>query len=750
MTKPSSERADELRALLDAYAYEYYVLDEPTVPDAEYDRLYRELLALEAKHPELITPQSPTQRVGGAPAEGFAEVRHAVPMLSLDNVFTESELRDFDRRVRDRLDEPGPIEYTAEPKLDGLAVSLLYEDGRLTRGATRGDGTTGEDITGNVRTIKAIPLALRGEGWPRILEVRGEVFMPKAGFERMNRDLAARELKTFVNPRNAAAGALRQLDPAITATRPLRFYGYGYGLVEGGELPDRQSDILDRFRAWGVPVNPRLNVTRGPQACQAYYEQLGKDRDDLDYEIDGVVYKVNDIASQRKLGFVSRAPRWATAHKFPAQEELTVVEAVEFQVGRTGALTPVARLTPVFVGGVTVSNATLHNMDELGRKDVRVGDTVYVRRAGDVIPEVVRVLPERRPEGAQPVGLPAACPVCGSAVVRPEGEVVARCSGGLVCGAQRKEGIKHFASRKALDIEGLGEVLVEQLVDTGLIEDVADLFHLTAEQIQDLPLMAEKSSNNLVEAIAARKRTELSRLIYALGIPGVGETVAADLAKHFTDKGELDGLMNAGVDAFIQNQGVKGIGPGTAEKLTAFLETLEEDLEPENPIDMLCDGVKRLRKESAETLWERYGSVRSLKALRPEDVVNETRTIIPGVGPVIAEQIQSFFAQERNRKVVNKLLDAGLTWNVPEETAVEASDLQGKTFVLTGTLASMTRSEAKTKLQALGGKVTGSVSKNTDYVIAGTDPGSKVRKAEALGVEILDEAAFSALIRESG
>ena len=556
-------------------------------------------------------------------------------------------------------------------------------------------------------------------------------------------------LKTFVNPRNAAAGALRQLDPAVTNTRPLRFYGYGYGLVEGGALPDRQSDVLQRFRAWGVPVNPRLDVACGPQACQAYYDQLGKDRDGLDYEIDGVVYKVNDLAHQRKLGFVSRAPRWATAHKFPAQEELTVVEAVEFQVGRTGALTPVARLKPVFVGGVTVSNATLHNMDELGRKDVRVGDTVYVRRAGDVIPEVVRVLPERRPEDAQPVGLPAACPVCGSAVVRPEGEVVARCSGGLVCGAQRKEGIKHFASRKALDIEGLGDVLVEQMVDAGLIEDVADLFHLTSEQIQTLPLMAEKSSTNLVEAIAARKQTELSRLIYALGIPGVGETVAADLARYFAGQGELDGLMNAGVADFNQKQGIKGIGPKIAENLITFLKTLQEDLEPDNPVDMLSDGVTRLSRKLAQTLWDRYGSIRSLKALQSEDIVNETRIIIPGVGSIIAEQIQSFFAQERNRKVVDKLLDAGLSWNVREQTAVEEQSLEGKTFVLTGTLASMTRGEAKAKLQALGGKVTGSVSKNTDYVIAGADPGSKVKKAEALGVGILDEAAFLVLIRES-
>ena len=751
MISSPHERAAELRALLNAYAHQYYVLDAPTVPDAEYDRLYRELLALEARHPELITPQSPTQRVGGAPAEGFTEVRHDVPMLSLDNVFTASDLRDFDRRVRDRLGEPGPIEYTAEPKLDGLAVSLRYENGLLVRGATRGDGATGEDITANVRTIAAIPLALRGEGWPRILEARGEVFMPKAGFENMNAALIGQGAKPFVNPRNAAAGALRQLDPAVTATRPLRFYAYGYGLVEGGALPERQSAIMERFRAWGLPVNPRLNVQSGPEACQAYYEQLGRDRDGLDYEIDGVVYKINAIAWQRKLGYVSRAPRWATAHKFPAQEELTIVEAVEFQVGRTGALTPVARLQPVFVGGVTVSNATLHNMDELGRKDVRVGDTVYVRRAGDVIPEIVRVLPERRPEDAEPVLLPAACPVCGSQVVRPQGEVVARCSGGLVCSAQRKEGIKHFASRKALDIEGLGDVLVEQLVDARLIEDVADLFALTADQIQTLPLMAEKSSANLVEAIAARKHTELTRLIYALGIPGVGETVAADLARHFADKGQLDGLMRADAGAFMQNQGVKGIGAGTAEKLTAFLKTLNADLEPENPVELLRDGVKGLREEPARALWERHGSIRALKALQPNDFINQTRAVIPGVGPIIAEQIQSFFAQERNRNVVQKLLDAGLTWGVPATPSVAAEqNLRGKTFVLTGTLTAMSRSEAKAKLEALGAKVTGSVSKNTDYVIVGADPGSKAKKAEALGVAMLDEQAFKALLANSG
>ena len=747
MIKSPPERAAELRALLDAYAHQYYVLDQPTVPDAEYDRLYRELSVLEAECPELITPQSPTQRVGGAPAEGFTQVRHAAPMLSLDNVFTEADLRDFDRRVRDRLGEPGPIEYIAEPKLDGLAVSLRYEDGLLVRGATRGDGATGEDITANVRTIRTIPLALRGDGWPRILEARGEVFMPKAGFARMNQALAEQDQKTFVNPRNAAAGALRQLDPTVTAARPLRFYAYGYGSVEEGGLPERHSDIMARFRAWGLPVNPRLGVQTGPQACQAYYEQLGRERDDLDYEIDGVVYKVNAVARQRALGQVARAPRWAIAHKFPAQEELTVVETIEFQVGRTGALTPVARLAPVFVGGVTVRNATLHNLDELGRKDVRIGDTVYVRRAGDVIPEIVRVLPERRPENAAPVGLPVACPVCGSQVVRPEGEVVARCSGGLVCAAQRKEGIKHFASRKALDIEGLGDVLVEQLVDTGLIEDVADLFRLTAEQIQPLPLMAEKSSNNLVEAIAARKRTEFSRLIYALGIPGVGETVAADLARYFADKDGLEGLMRAGMADFVQKRGIKGIGSTTAKRLVDFLNTLKEELEPENPIDMLCDGVKRLQKQAAQTLWERYGSIRSLKTLRPEDIANETCIVIPGIGPIIAQQIQSFFAQEQNRQVAQKLLDAGLTWKTPEAPAVAAQSLQGKTFVLTGALTAMPRNEAKAKLQALGAKVAGSVSKNTDYLIAGADPGSKAAKAKALRVQILDEAAFLALIK---
>jgi DNA ligase (NAD+) len=670
MSAPDSvvQRIEALRKEIREHNYRYYVLDDPTVPDAEYDRLMRELQALEAEYPELMTSDSPTQRVGAEPAREFGEVRHEIPMLSLANAFSEEDLQAFDKRIRDRLGTEETIEFAAEPKLDGLAVSLLYEDGKLVRGATRGDGVTGEDITQNIRTIKTVPLALHGDDWPRVLEVRGEVYMPREGFEALNQRARDRGEKTFVNPRNAAAGSLRQLDPRVTAERPLAIFCYSVGRVEGTEMPARHSEILERLRTWGLRVCPERDVVQGPEGCLAYYRRIGEQRDSLPYEIDGVVYKVNRIELQQELGFVSRAPRWAIAHKFPAQEEITVLRDVEFQVGRTGALTPVARLEPVFVGGVTVSNATLHNMDEIERKDVHIGDTVIVRRAGDVIPEVVGVIVERRPSDARPVKMPTECPVCGSEVVRAEGEAVARCSGGLYCGAQRKEAIKHFASRRAMDIEGLGDKLVDQLVEAGLVDHVDGIYRLSVEQVASLERMGEKSAQNLVNAIDKSRDTTLERFIFALGIREVGEATARALAMHF---GDLEPLMAADEDALQQ---------------------------------------------------------------------------VPDVGPVVAQHVVSFFAQGHNRDVIDKLLEAGITWEPIEVAEAGDKPLEGNTYVLTGTLESMTRDEAKARLMALGAKVTGSVSKKTTAVIAGAEAGSKLDKAESLGIEILDEDGLKSLL----
>ncbi|MBS0396447.1 MAG: NAD-dependent DNA ligase LigA, partial [Proteobacteria bacterium] len=518
----AGERVRALREQIVRHDYRYYVLNDPEVPDAEYDRLVAELKRLEAAHPELVSPDSPTQRVSGEPARDFGEVEHRVPMLSLDNAFTDEDIANFDRRVRERLEIEGDVEYSCEPKLDGLAVGLLYEDGELRVGATRGDGLRGEDVTANLRTLRSVPLKLHGRGWPRVLEARGEVFMAIKGFERMNAELEARGEKTFVNPRNAAAGALRQLDPRITATRPLEIYFYGIGVVEGGELPPKHSEVLAALRGWGLRTSPEVRLARGVDGLLGYYRRIGERRASLPYQIDGVVYKVDALTQQRDLGFVARAPRWAIAHKFPAEEEMTTVRDIEWQVGRTGALTPVARLEPVFVGGVTVSNATLHNVDELHRKDVRVGDSVIIRRAGDVIPEVVRVIVERRPAHTQVPRLPSHCPVCGSDVRRVEGEAVARCTGGLVCPAQRKESLKHFAARRAMDIEGLGDKVVDQLVDAGLVQDASDLYELTAERLAELERMGEKSAAKLVAAIAASRETTLAKFLFALGIPNVG------------------------------------------------------------------------------------------------------------------------------------------------------------------------------------------------------------------------------------
>ncbi len=665
------KKAESLRDQIRHHNHRYHVLDDPEIPDAEYDRLLRELVALEAEHAELVSADSPTQRVGDTPLSAFGTVQHELPMLSLGNAFSEDELRDFHRRVLDRLelDDQAELIYAAEPKLDGAAVSLMYENGVLVRGATRGDGTKGEDITHNVRTIEAVPLRLIGKGYPARLEVRGEVFMPKAGFEAYNAKARAAGEKTFVNPRNAAAGSLRQLDPKLTAERPLDMYAYSIGVAAGGHLPTRHSEIIDRLRDWGIKVCPERCVVNGVEGCLAFYRSMGERRNELSYEIDGVVYKVDSLQMQAELGFVSRAPRWAIAHKFPAQEELTVVEDVEFQVGRTGAVTPVARLKPVFVGGVTVSNATLHNIEELHRKDVRIGDTVIVRRAGDVIPEVASVILDRRPKGTRRIQLPKNCPVCNSHVVREEGEAVARCTAGVFCAAQRTEALKHFVSRRALDIEGFGAKLVEQLVATDRLKTPADIFQLSSGELAELDRMGKKSADKLMRSIQASKSTTLARFLFALGIREVGEATAANIAAHYR---RLDNVVAA----------------------------TEQDLQ----------------------------SVRD-------------------VGPVVATRVKSFFAEAHNLEVIARLRKYGVVW--PESDPIEATEdgaLFGKTFVITGTLPTMTRDAAKDLIQSAGGKVTSSISAKTDYLVAGEKAGSKLSKAEKLKVAILDEAALLDLI----
>ena len=666
------KRVDSLRATLEDHNYYYYVQDDPRIPDAEYDRLFRELQKLEAEHPELATEDSPTRRVGSSAETSFEEVIHRLPMLSLDNAFSEDELRDFDRRVRDRLGADGAIEYVCEPKLDGLAVSLHYENGTLTRAATRGDGYTGEDITANIRTIPSVPLKLRGSGYPDLVEVRGEVYMPRAGFEKLNERLAEQGEKTFVNPRNAAAGSLRQKKSTVTARRPLELCAYSMAVTDESVLPETHWDSLQLVRGWGFRINPEMRKAEGVEACLDAYNELMAKRDSLPYEIDGIVFKVNRLDLQQELGFVSRAPRWAIAHKFPAQEELTIIEDVEFQVGRTGAVTPVARLKPVFVGGVTVSNATLHNMDEIRRLDVHIGDTVFIRRAGDVIPQVVKVVPEKRPAKAPTVEMPEHCPVCGSDIVQIEGEAVARCSGGLYCPAQRKEAIRHYASRKAMDIEGLGDRLIEMLVDEGMVSTVADLYRLTKFQIASLERMGDKSAANLVAAIDRSREPVLWRFLYALGIREVGEATAKGLAAHF---GTLEAISEAD---------------------EASLQT------------------------------------------------------VPDVGPIVAGHIRSFFGQPHNQETLAALKKAGVTWQEEQVLSVDEQPLSGQTWVLTGTLSGMTRDQAKEKLEQLGAKVAGSVSKKTACVVTGEAAGSKLAKAEQLGVPVLDEEGLANLLREHG
>ncbi len=664
------QQIDTLRQDLRRYEYEYHVLDNPTIPDAEYDRLFHQLKALEAAHPELITADSPTQRVGAKPLSGFAQIRHEIPMLSLDNAFSDEEFYAFVKRIEDRLIRlPEPLTFCCEPKLDGLAVSILYVNGVLTQAATRGDGTTGEDITANIRTIRNIPLQLLMDNPPARLEVRGEVFMPHAGFERLNQLALEKGEKTFANPRNAAAGSLRQLDPKITSKRPLVLNAYSIGIAEGVDLPNTHYDRLQWLKSIGIPVNPEIRLCNGTDEVLDFYRDIQNKRSSLGYDIDGTVLKINDIALQEKLGFISKAPRWAIAYKFPAQEELTRLNDVEFQVGRTGAITPVAKLEPVFVAGVTVSNATLHNGDEIERLDIAIGDTVVIRRAGDVIPQIIGVLHDRRPADARPIIFPKTCPVCDSAIVRIEGEAVARCTGGLFCAAQRKEALKHFVSRKAMDIDGVGGKLIEQLVDRELVHTPADLFKLDLTTLTRLERMGTKSAENALASLEKAKNTTLARFIFALGIREVGEATALNLANHFKT---LEALQNADLEALQQ---------------------------------------------------------------------------VPDVGEVAANRILAFWHEPHNVAVVNDLIAQGVRWETVETKEVAENRFKGKTVVLTGTLTQMGRNEAKALLQDMGAKVSGSVSAKTDFVIAGDAAGSKLIKAQELGVTILTEEEFLAEIQ---
>jgi DNA ligase (NAD+) len=668
VTDALQRRVARLRSDINRHNHRYHVLDDPEISDAEYDRLLTELRRLESEYPELVVPDSPTQRVGGAPIAAFAQVRHRVPMLSLDNAFEREDVIAFDRKVRERLETEREIEYACEPKLDGLAVSLTYRRGSLEVAATRGDGSVGEDVTHNIRTIQSVPLRLAGSGHPDLLEVRGEVVMSIPGFREMNRKAAEKGEKTFVNPRNAAAGSLRQLDPRLAASRPLEIFFYAAGVVEGRKMPGRHSETLVLLRAWGLRSSPESRVVQGVEGLLAYYEDVGNRRSSLRYQIDGVVYKVDELSLQRELGFVARAPRWAIAHKFPADEEMTRVRAVEWQVGRTGALTPVARLDPVFVGGATVSNATLHNIEELQRKDVRIGDTVVLRRAGDVIPEVVKVMVEQRPPGAVPVELPAKCPICGSDVEREEGEAIARCTGALVCPAQLKESLRHFASRRAMDIEGLGNKLVDQLVESGLVKDAAGLFRLQAAQLSELDRMGDKSAAKLAEALERSKATTLARFLFALGIRDVGEATAESLAKHF----------------------------------------------------------------------------RTLRALRDASV--EAIEEVQDIGPITAAHVRAFLDESRNADVIDQLVELGVRWPETAAATSKGGPLEGKTIVLTGRLASLSRDEAGDLIREAGGTVSGSVSKKTDFVVAGDEAGSKLKKANDLGLKILEEDEFLKLL----
>ncbi|MDF3933336.1 NAD-dependent DNA ligase LigA [Pseudomonas citronellolis] len=783
----AAQRIAQLRSELDAHNYRYYVLDEPSVPDAEYDRLFRELQALEAEHPELVTPESPTQRVGGEALSAFAEVRHEVPMLSLGNGFEEDDLTAFDRSVQAGLGLPAgdlfgggaEVEYSCEPKLDGLAVSLLYRDGLLVRGATRGDGSTGEDISANVRTIRNVPLKLKGEGWPAVLEVRGEVFMPKAGFDELNARQAEVGGKTFANPRNAAAGSLRQLDPKITAARPLEFCCYGVGQVNG-ELPATQVGMLQQLKVWGIPISRELKLAKGVSECLDYYHDIGRRRASLAYDIDGVVFKVNNIEDQQQLGFRARTPHWALAFKFPAQEELTQVLDVEFQVGRTGAVTPVARLKPVQVAGVTVSNATLHNMDEVARLGLMIGDSVIIRRAGDVIPQVMQVVTERRPADARPVHVPETCPVCGSQVERTqlvkrakgresvsEGAIY-RCVGRLFCQAQLKQSIIHFVSRRAMDIDGLGDKIVEQLVDKGLVKSPADLYRLTYEQVVELEGFAELSTRNLLQAIADSRTPSLARFIYALGIPDVGEETAKLLARAL---GSLARIQKALPEVLTY---LPDVGGEVAYEIHNFFadehnrEVIAELLDAEHGVRLQEEGevaaefaacatlpgfidklgIAFIAATGAEKLAARFGSLDGIIQADWLDLRQVER-----LPERAAKSLREFFDDAgnaaRTQAIEAQLREFGMHW-ASEKKQAQGLPLAGQTWVLTGTLEAMSRDVAKEHLESLGAKVAGSVSAKTHCVVAGPGAGSKLTKAQELGVAVMDEEGLLKLLADHG
>ena len=771
----AAARVAGLRRKLDEANHRYYVLDDPAMPDAEYDRLLRELEALEAAHPELVTADSPTQRVGATPSGAFAPVRHAMPMLSLGNAFSDEEVADFVRRIERKLDRTDPV-FSVEPKLDGLAISLRYEDGRFMQGATRGDGATGEDVTANLRTIKAIPLTLRGNGWPAVLEVRGEVYMPLDAFKRYNARALAEGGKVLANPRNGAAGSLRQLDPRVTAQRPLAFYAYAVGLVEGGELPESHSDTLACLRDWGLPVSPENDVVQGADGLLAYYRRIGERRDSLAFDIDGVVYKLDDYAGQEEMGFVSRAPRWAIAHKYPAQEQATVVESIEVNVGRTGAVTPWASMRPVQVGGVTVTKATLHNADQVARLDVRDGDTVIVRRAGDVIPEVVRVVFEERPAGTHPWQMPANCPVCGSELVREEGDVVWLCSGELTCPSQRREAIGHFASRRAMDIEGLGERYIEALLVSGYVESLADLYGLTVDALVEMKRQADeeagttprttkgkvptKWAENLVEAIDRSRRTTLERFLYALGINHVGESTAKTLAAWF---GDLDLIRHLPWPLFrrvpdIGGEVARAIGhfldqPGNQQAIDDLLARGVAITDAHAPSPKLCESlglasllvdleIPKVTAKRADQLAAAFPTAEALVA------AGEAAWVEAGLPTDTAASLAEWLADPACARLLSASWQSiqDVLERIPAAADVVAGPLDGQVVVLTGTLASMGRDDAKSRLEALGAKVAGSVSKKTAFVVAGESAGSKLAKAAELGIEVWDEARLLAFL----
>jgi len=773
----AADRAAALRAEIVEANYRYHVLDDPSIPDAEYDRLMRELEALEAEHPQLQTADSPTQRVGAAPSSAFAEVRHEIPMLSLANAFTDEEVEDFARRIRDRIGKD-EVEFSLEPKFDGLAISLRYEDGAFVRGATRGDGETGEDVTANLRTLKSIPLRLRGKDFPRVIEVRGEVYMPRAGFEKYNETARASEgkIKLLINPRNAAAGSLRQLDPRVTAKRPLAFYAYAVGVVEGSTLPQKHSQMIAKLRDWGFPVSNLVATTDGVAGCLAYYGKIGAQRDKLPFDIDGVVYKLNDLAAQRELGFVGRTPRWAIAHKFPAQEQTTTVEAIIVNIGRTGAATPAAKLVPVFVGGVTVTNATLHNADQVARLDVRVGDTVIVRRAGDVIPEVVSVVLDKRPPHTKPWRMPSHCPVCGSEIVREEGEAVARCTGGLTCAAQVVQGLFHFAARRAMDIEGLGERYIAALTEFGYVKSVADLYKLSLDDLLEMKRRADerdgttpetvkagkiatKWAENLIEAIDHSRGTTLARFLYALGITHVGESTAKALTTWF---GQIDLIRHLpwpilkavpdigsevarAIDHFFAQDGNQRVIDDLLKGGVRIADThapnakLHSELKTEHVLANM--EIAKVTEKRAEQIATEFGS---LDAIAKAPAKQWADSDIP---EDVCESMRAFLHDADGRVLFKRSTQAQhAVLAQADKRAAATGALEGKSVVLTGTLVALTRDEAKAKLEALGAKVAGSVSKKTSFVVAGAEAGSKLAKAAELGIEVWDEARLLQLL----